>query len=216
MKYKIVYIDEDDGWINTFYHSFKNDFEIVKIEVDSTSSIDGIIKEIFDNEIDGVVTDYLLDEQGDVDFNGNKIVEAIKSYKPHFPLTMLTAHEPQAINFMDDVHIIYDKKVLDEGYEEDLKILKKKIKSNIDRYYSKIETTEKRIEELVKKKNEDTLTPKEEEELMKLFILMDELEPEGKEIPTHLTQPESITKLNDFVNETRAILEELKKNNKNK
>lgn len=214
MKYKIAYIDESPQWINTFYQSFKNDFEILRIQVNSETSIDSLIKEIFNSEIDGVVTDYLLDEEGDVDFNGNKIIESIKDFKPHFPLTMLTAHEPEAINFMDDVHIIYDKKVLDEGNEEELEILKTKIKSNIDRYYSKIETTEKRIEELVKKKNKNTLEPKEEEELTKLFILMDELEPEGKDMPANLIQPEAITKLNDFVSQTREILEELKKKNK--
>jgi hypothetical protein len=214
MKYKIAYIDESPQWINTFYQSFKNDFEILRIQVNSETSIDSLIKKIFNSEIDGVVTDYLLDEEGDVDFNGNKIIESIKDFKPHFPLTMLTAHEPEAINFMDDVHIIYDKKVLDEGNEEELEILKTKIKSNIDRYYSKIETTEKRIEELVKKKNKNTLKPKEEEELTKLFILMDELEPEGKDMPANLIQPEAITKLNDFVSQTREILEELKKKNK--
>ena len=127
---------------------------------------------------------------------------------------MLTAHEPEAISYMDDVHIIYDKKVLDEGNEEDLEILKTKIKSNIDRYYARIEKTEKRIETLVKKKNEKSLEPKEEEELTKLFILMDELEPEGKEIPANLIKPEAITKLNDFVTQTREILGELKKKNK--
>jgi len=214
MKYKIAYIDESPQWINTFYQSFKNDFEILRIQVNSETSIDSLIKEIFNSEIDGVVTDYLLDEEGDVDFNGNKIIESIKDFKPHFPLTMLTAHEPEAISFMDDVHIIYDKKVLDEGNEEELEILKTKIKSNIDRYYSKIETTEKRIEELVKKKNDNTLEPSEEEELTKLFILMDELEPEGKDMPANLIQPEAITKLNDFVSQTREILEELKKKNK--
>ena len=214
MKYRIAYIDESPQWINTFYQSFKNDFEITRILVNSETSIDSLIKEIFSNEIDGVVTDFLLEEEGDVDFNGNKIVDAIKSFKRYFPLTMLTAHEPEAISFMDDVHIIYDKKVLDEGNEEELEILKTKIKSNIDRYYSKIESTEKRIELLVKKKNENSLEPKEEEELTKLFILMDELEPEGKDMPANLIQPEAITKLNDFVNQTREILEELKKKNK--
>ena len=29
MKYRIAYIDEDKGWINTFYQTFKNDFDIL-------------------------------------------------------------------------------------------------------------------------------------------------------------------------------------------
>lgn len=211
MKYKIAYIDESPQWINTFYLSFKDDFEVIRIKVDGETSLESLTKEIFENEVDGVITDFLLDEEGDVDFNGNEIVDHILSYKPHFPLIMLTAHQPEAIDFMDNVNIIYDKKVLDHGNEEDLKMFKKKIESNIERYFSKISKAEIRTKELVQKRNESILTPQEEEELTKLFILMDELEPEGKEIPTNLIKPEAITKLNDFVTETRAILEELRK-----
>ena len=67
------------------------------------------------------------------------------------------------------------------------------------------------IEELVEKRNNNDLEPKEEEELTKLFILLDELEPEGKDIPANLIKDEAITKLNQFVSQTREILDELKK-----
>lgn len=43
---------------------------------------------------------------------------------------------------------------------------------------------------------------------------MDELEPEGKDVPTNLIHPEAITKLNEFVAGTEDILKELKKMNK--
>lgn len=79
MRYKIVYIDKDEGWINTFYQTFKNDFEIIRIKADSETTLDGIVKMVLEQDIDGVITDYLLDESGDVNFNGNKIVEAINT-----------------------------------------------------------------------------------------------------------------------------------------
>lgn len=214
MKYKIAYIDKSDSWINTFYQTFKDDFEILRIKVDKNSSVEAISKILFESELDAIVTDYLLEEEGEVAFNGNKIVEDIRKYKPHFPIIMLTAHELQAINYMDDVHIIYGKNILDGESEDELNLFKSKIKSSIDNYYSKIEGTRKRIEELVKKRNDQELTLAEEEELTKLFILMDELEPDGKDLPANLIQKESITKLNDFVKEARKILEELKKMNK--
>jgi hypothetical protein len=211
MKYKIAYIDEDEGWLNTFYQTFKGDFEILRIKADAGTTLDGIVDTVFKSEIDGIVTDYLLDESGEVDFNGNKIVDAIRDYKPHFPAIMLTAHEPQAISQTEDVNIINGKDILDGENEKRLEILRAKIKSNIDRYYSLIENTESRIEELAKKRNETNLEPNEEEELTKLFILMDELEPEGKEMPANLIKNEAITKLNEFVSQTREILDELKK-----
>lgn len=214
MKYRIAYIDENDGWLNTFYQTFKNEFEVLKIKVNSDSTIASIVEKVFESEVDCVITDYLLEEEGDVDFNGNEIVDAIREKKPYFPITILTSYEPQAINNTEDVHIINGKSDLDGESEEDLRILKAKIKSSIESYYKKIERTEKRIEYLVKRKNDNILEPKEEEELTKLFILMDELEPEGKSLPANLIQPEAITKLNDFVNQTREILEELKKKKK--
>ncbi len=211
MKYKLAYIDEDDGWLNTFYQTFKSDFDILRIKADSTTTLKNIVDTIFKSEVDGIVTDYLLDETGEVDFNGNQIVDTIRDYKPHFPAIMLTAHEPQAISQMEDVNIINGKDILDGENEKRLEILKVKIKSNIDRYYSLIKNTEVRIEELVNKRNNSDLKPNEEEELTKLFILMDELEPEGKEMPANLIKTEAITKLNQFVSQTREILDELKK-----
>jgi len=126
----------------------------------------------------------------------------------------LTSHEPQAISQTDDVHIIYGKSILDGESEEELKIFKSKIKTSIERYYAKILNTEKCSEELIQKKNDGGLNADEEEVLTKLFILMDELDPDGKELPVNLIQTESITKLNDFVSQTKEILEELKKANK--
>lgn len=214
MNYKIAYIDEDDGWLNTFYQTFKNDFDILKIKADASTTLDNIVSTIFEKGMDGVITDYLLDETGEVEFNGNQIVDAIRDYKPHFPALMLTAHEPQAISHTEDVNIINGKDILDGENEKRLAILKVKIKSNIDRYYELIANTQNRIEELTKKRNDDTLEANEEEKLTKLFILMDELEPEGKEIPANLIKKEAITKLNTFVAQTREILDELKKKNK--
>ena len=166
------------------------------------------------NKVYAIVVDYMLDEEGDVNFNGNLIFDKIRKIRPHFPIVMLTSHEPQAIDHMEDVHIIYSKDILDGESEDELEIFKTKLKSNIERYYSKFQNTEKSIEELVKKKNESGLEPSEEETLTKLFILMDELDPEGKELPANLIQSGTITKLNDFVSQTKEILEELKKANK--
>jgi len=211
MRYKIAYIDESDAWLNSFYQTFKADFDILRVKIDEHSSVDSVVGLLIKSDLDAVVTDYLLEEEGNVSFNGNKIVEAIRTYKPHFPLIMLTSHEPQAISHMDDVHIIYGKSILDGESEEELELFKIKMKSNIANYYAKVESTKKSIEELIAKRNSDGLEPPDEEKLTKLFMLMDELDPEGKELPANLIQTESITKLHDFVAQTKEILIELRK-----
>ncbi len=122
MKYNIAYIDESPQWIQTFYQTFKHEFEIVKILVDKDCSIDNVLEILFKSELDAIVTDFLLEEEGEVSFNGNKIVEEVRGFKPYFPIVMLTAHEPQAISHMDDVHIIYGKSILDGESEEELEL----------------------------------------------------------------------------------------------
>lgn len=219
MKYKIAYIDEDNGWINTFYQTFKSDFEILRIEVTPHSSVQTILDLLLSSDLDAIVTDYLLEENAEVPFNGNKIVEEIKKIKPHFPIVMLTSFPTQAIGHTDDVHIIYNKNILsveNERENEDLEIFKTKIQSNISNYYKKIEDTNRKIEELVEKKNNEGLNISDEEELTKLYILFDELNPDGKDLPANLIHRDSISKLNEFVSETREILEELKKLNQKK
>lgn len=217
MKYKIAYIDEDKGWINTFYHTFKNDFEIFRMEVNQESSVERILLDIQINNLDAVVTDYLLEENAEVPFNGNKIVEALKSTRPHFPIIMLTSFPTQAIGHTDDVHIIYTKDILtieNDKDQEELDVFKNKILANISNYYKKINETNLKIEQLIEKRNSSGLDIKEEEELSKLYILFDELNPDGKDLPANLINRDSITKLNEFVKETKEILEELKKMNK--
>lgn len=217
MKYKIAYIDEDKGWINTFYHTFKNDFEIFRMEVNQESSVESILLDIQINNLDAVVTDYLLEENAEVPFNGNKIVEALKNTRPHFPIIMLTSFPTQAIGHTDDVHIIYTKDILtieNDKDQEELDVFKNKILANISNYYKKINETNLKIEQLIEKRNSSGLDIKEEEELSKLYILFDELNPDGKDLPANLINRDSITKLNEFVKETKEILEELKKMNK--
>lgn len=219
MKYRIAYIDEDKGWINTFYQTFKNDFEILRIEVNPESSVESILSQLLASDLNAIVTDYLLEENAEVPFNGNKIVEEIKRIKPHFPIVMLTSFPTQAIGHTDDVHIIYNKNILsveNDREKEELDIFKSKIQSNISNYYKKIDDTNFKIEQLVEKRNNDGLEISEEEELTKLYILFDELNPDGKDLPANLIHRDSISKLNEFVSETREILEELKKLNLNK
>ncbi len=219
MKYRIAYVDEDKGWINTFYQTFKNDFDITRIEVNSESTIESIFTKLQESNLDAIVTDYLLEENAEVPFNGNKIVEEIKKIRPHFPIVMLTAYPTQAIGHTDDVHIIYSKDILtveNDKDQEDLDIFKRKILSNISNYYRKIEDTNTKIEKLIEKRNSQGLDIQAEEELTKLYILFDELNPEGKDLPVNLIHRDSISKLNEFVNETKEILEELKKLNQKK
>lgn len=214
MSYKLAYIDEQETSLSNFYSHFSSDYDLLMIKVDADSTIESILNECFDNYVDAIVTDYKLEEEGNVSFNGDKLFDAIKTKYIHFPVIMLTSWEPDAIDHMENVHLIYNKDILDGKNSEEFSIFKSKINSTIKNYYKKIDDTNNRINKLIDKRNNSNLEIPEEEELTKLYMLYDELNPDGKEIPANLIQKESITQLNDFVNEAKEILEELKKINK--
>ncbi len=211
MKYNLGYIDEDEGWRNTFYQIFKDDFNVVLFDIVSSTTVESIISEITNLNLDGIVVDFRLDETGIVNFNGDVVAESLLADRPHFPIIMLTSFEQDAIDNVEDVNIINAKDVLDGDSPEKIDVLRSKLQSNIQNYYSKIERTEKRIIELVKKRNEGSIEPKEEEELTKCYMYIDEIYPEEKQIPANLIQQGAITKLNDFVSQSKEILDQLKK-----
>lgn len=180
MSYRLAYIDEQEASLSNFYSHFSNDYELLMIKVDANSTVELILQECFDNEVDAIVTDYKLEEEGNVSFNGDKLFEAIKTKYPHFPVIMLTSWEPDAIDHMENVHLIYNKDILDGKNSEEFSIFKSKINSTIKNYYKKIEDTNHRISELISKRNDSKLEISEEEELTKLYMLYDELHPEGE------------------------------------
>jgi len=214
MSYRLAYIDEEQQSLSNFYSHFKDFYELVMIEVDESTTIESILNQCFDKETDAIITDYNLIEGGEVGFNGNELINTIKDKYPHFPVIMLTSYEPDAINHMENVHLIYNKDILNGTNGEEFKVFNSKIITAIKNYYKKIEDTDSRIGVLVEKRDNAELDLAEEEELTKLYMLYDELHPDGKEIPTNLIQKGAITQLNDFVSEAKEILEELKKINK--
>lgn len=216
MKFKLAYVDEQETSISNFYSHFSNDYDLLIIHVNEGSSIDSIVDECFNNEVNAIITDYKLEEEGNVDFNGDALFNAIKSKHPHFPVIMLTSWEPEAIDHMENVHLIYSKDILDGESADEFNIFNSKITHNIKSYFKKIEETNEKISFYVDERSKRKLEIYEEEELTKLYILYDELHPEGKEIPTNLIQRESITQLNEFLNEAKGILNELRNINENK
>lgn len=216
MKFKLAYVDEQEASISNFYSHFSVDYDLLIIHVDSQSSIESIINECFNNEVDAIITDYKLEEEGNVDFNGDALFNAIKNKNPHFPVIMLTSWEPEAIDHMENVHLIYSKDILDGNNIDEFNIFNSKITHNIRSYFKKIEDTNEKISYYIDEKNKRKLDIWEEEELTKLYMLHDELHPDGKDIPTNFIQRESITQLNDFLNDAKKILDELRAINEKK
>ena len=204
-KYRIGYLDEDEGYQAKFYQAFKNEFDIKILPIENINNVYDVLRFINDEELDALVVDYRLADSGHLTFNGDSVVDLINSQKKYFPLVMLTSYAQDAIAHMEDVYIVKDK----EEIESSANLFLKQLETAIDRYQTKIITAENKIKELSEKK---VLSIQEEEELLRLHIFMNEVDPEANQLPASLLTSSAINNISDLVKESKELLSILKKN----
>ena len=204
-KYRIGYLDEDEGYQAKFYQAFKNEFDIKILPIENINNVYDVLRFINDEELDALVVDYRLADSGQLTFNGDSVVDLINSQKKYFPLVMLTSYAQDAIAHMEDVYIVKDK----EEIESSANLFLKQLGTAIDRYQTKIITAENKIKELSEKK---VLSIQEEEELLRLHIFMNEVDPEANQLPASLLTSSAINNISDLVKESKELLSILKKN----
>ncbi|MEO5234682.1 hypothetical protein ABH118_12540, partial [Bacteroides ovatus] len=189
-KYRIGYLDEDEGYQAKFYQAFKNEFDIKILPIENINNVYDVLRFINDEELDALVVDYRLADSGQLTFNGDSVVDLINSQKKYFPLVMLTSYAQDAIAHMEDVYIVKDK----EEIESSANLFLKQLETAIDRYQTKIITAENKIKELSEKK---VLSIQEEEELLRLHIFMNEVDPEANQLPASLLTSSAINNISD-------------------
>lgn len=204
-KYRIGYLDEGEGYQAKFYQAFKNEFDIKILPIENINNVYDVLRFINDEELDALVVDYRLADSGQLTFNGDSVVDLINSQKKYFPLVMLTSYAQDAIAHMEDVYIVKDK----EEIESSANLFLKQLETAIDRYQTKIITAENKIKELSEKK---VLSIQEEEELLRLHIFMNEVDPEANQLPASLLTSSAINNISDLVKESKELLSILKKN----
>jgi DNA-binding NarL/FixJ family response regulator len=209
VKYKTGFIDEAPEWIQQFKRFANGNFDVESFALSENTTLDSLVDEIRSKNLDCLVVDFELKESELLQFNGDEIVEKIREKTPYFPLFIITnKDEIDVLNQVEDNDIVYDKDLLTNDKKETFIL---RIKNKIEHYYTKIEHANKEIERLTQLKTEKTLTPLEEEQLSNHYLFLEEIYPDEKVLPSNLTRPESISQLNDLVENTRQILEELKK-----
>lgn len=205
-KYKIGYLDEESQWIDKFMFRFKDDFDIYTFKLDSNTTIDDIIKQVIDEELDCLVADFELKEADTIQFNGDEVIEVLHDRYPYFPVFIITSKdEDDVLNQVEDNDIVRLKDELDTKPD----ILKHRINNKISSYYGQIEKAERLIQDLVEKRNAEGLSPNEEQNLIDQYSFLGKINPDDRLIPDSLIQPESITKLNEISQDAKLILEAL-------
>ncbi|MBL7858201.1 MAG: hypothetical protein JNM57_10980 [Cyclobacteriaceae bacterium] len=208
VKYKLAIIEEQPDWVNQFKLKLRDDFDLIVFPLTAELTKEELAVQIEAAGVDCLIADYDLQEADVVQFNGDEIVAEYKKKFPYFPAFIITSKEEE-----DILPLIHDNEIvrIKDELVEKTAILIQRIKNKIDNYYESIRAAEGLIEHLVEKRNNSPLSIPEEEQLTEQYQYLEKIDPKNKELPDNLIQPASITKLDEFVKNTKIIIEELTK-----
>lgn len=203
--YRIGYIDEDNGWLNTFYNSFKSEFDVVLFEIKEDTQDDDLVAAVFDQNIDMLVIDFRLDETGLVDFNADTLVQKIQERNLYYPMIVLTSHEIDAFNHLENANLVNGKDML-SGANPKIEILKIKINKIINDYYNKYDEVEAQLKALEKKRTEDGLEPNEEDDFVELNNYIDKTTDAKGHISRTFYSEDTNRKLDELISTSHEML----------
>lgn len=220
-KYRIGYVDEDDKQVKKYRKRFRDfGIDIIGYEFKKGMSIEDLMQQIYQSEIDLLMIDYKLDESSKVFFNGEAVEREIYDKKPLFPHIIFTNKREDAEHFVDDWKIIFSKDEIpnknDEDYDENrtMHFITSLIKS-IEQYKKRVETRKNKISELLIKGENEGLDSLEQDALISLQRELNDLDKsKKKEVPEKLISFEKLDDLSKTRKEAEAFLQSLIEKNK--
>lgn len=211
-KYLIGYVDEESPWIDKFQFNLNEAFNIKVFPLTEEVTLDQLVSDILAAKLDCLIVDYELKEAALIPFNGDEIIEEIRKRYPLFPVFIITSKEEDyVLTMVEDNEIVRLKDELTDRPQ----ILSQRIQNKINNYYSEIEKAKTVINKYTDLKQRGiALSPEQEEVLFSKYLFLEKVYPDEKLLPDSLSAPESVNKLNEFIAQTKLVLEELKKANR--
>lgn len=147
IKYKIGIIDDEEAQdYKDFYDMYG--FESFIYDVDINSSLESILDWIYQNEIEMLIVDYSLMNGNGAPFNGDEILNYIKSYHTVLPVIIWTSLETDARSseLLDHWSIQEKNQAVHQDYMKDeikqtidiVRRRRNKWKDEFSKYYSNL------------------------------------------------------------------------------
>jgi len=206
-KYRIGYIDDDPSEIRSFKRFAKKDFEIIAYDLNENTTLESLFETIVESGVSALVIDYDLKDKELVSFNGDEVADKINEELHDFPVIILTAYEEEALDYVEDPNIVYEK----ERMGDEKQTLLKRIKIKIDSYYRKLASSEKELLGLVEKNDKKGLSAWEEDRMVELDNFLERSVSRKDKIPDIWKRPAGLEKLNELVCKADELLKEIKK-----
>lgn len=219
--YNIGYIDEDINQVDKYRRRFEEfGFNIIGYNFFQGMTLDQLMDQVYESDIDLLMIDYKLDESNKVTFNGEKVEEELYDKKPLFPHIIFTNKRDDAENHVEDWKIIFEKDEIpnknDEIYDEDrTERFIKTLTNSITKYKKRIENIKFQISELLEQGESVGLNAAEKSKLIDLQENLSILDKTRKsEVPKQFISHQTLENLSKSRKEAEAFLESLIKNNK--
>lgn len=170
-KYKIGFLDEEIDQVKLYKRKLRDfGFDVVGYEFTKGMSLEELMKQVYNSDIDLLMIDFRLNESNIVPFNGDAVERHIYENKPLFPHIIFTNKVDQAEPDVDDIKIIFDKEIVfpDDNGDDNPKtkhFISVLIKS-IEQYQRHIEKRKQIISDLIDKETNEGLSIEEKNILL--------------------------------------------------
>lgn len=171
INYKIGFLDEDINQVNLYRRRLKPfGFDVIGYEFTKGMSIDELMNQVYNSDIDLLMIDFKLNESNIVPFNGDEVERHVYENKPLFPHIIFTNKVDQAEPDVDDIKIIFDKEIVfpDDNEDDNPKTMHfvKVLTKSIEQYQRHIEKRKQIISELIDKETKEGLSIEEKNILL--------------------------------------------------
>ncbi|CAI1101858.1 Uncharacterised protein [Serratia quinivorans] len=205
-RFRMGYLDEDDSDIARFYDFIKK-FNIYEfIDFKPKPSVEELIDEITSSNLDILVIDFQINEYVNINYNGVKVFELLRSKRKNFPCIILTSFADDAISESFDTHIVYSKSIPFGCDTEDKKLFELKIRKSIEHYVSELQNASNEFTELTSLNN---LTLEQESRLIELDDFLESSLNNDVKLPKHLKTSQHVGNIKELITRAEAILEKL-------
>jgi len=215
MAYKVIFIDEEKGQHELFqdYMDAAAD-QIEVICVYPEAYLDKMIARIEEYRPDAIVTDFLLndikeDVRYNIPYNGVELVKEYRNNRNDFPCFIITSFDNEAVSETDDVNLVYVKLLLNNGEIGVKAHFYDKIKEQISKYRTSVESAQAELAGLIEKKSKEVLQPYEEARIIHLDEYLEKTLDNYESLPSAMKEASylsNMTKMIDKVDELIAKL----------
>lgn len=212
-KHTIAYIDEDQKDVTRFQRRVHKTFDVLGFM--PRPDLDDFVIELLTSGAKAFVVDFRLsvyreNVEGHISYNGAELVERILSIRKGFPCFVLTSFDDEAIQEIGDVNYVYPKEIVIGNKKIGQVTLAEKIRVQIEHYESNVIKNSNRFYELVEKSEDNSLSEEEENELLKLDSFLESTINDHDSLSDEKKNKLAIGKLNELINSTNSLLEELR------